>query len=66
MRYYYSKEYATLFYMEDGNLAGMPPFADGVFNTDDSFIVEMDNDEIPEGFYAGIIERLKEKPMATV
>jgi hypothetical protein len=59
MKYLYSERYATLYYLNKGGaLCGLPQFQNGTFDSEDWFVVELDNWEVPEGYYASIIAEL--------
>ena len=58
MKYFYSKEYASLYFMEDGTLCGMPMWKDGTFDKDETFVPDLDHEEVPRAYYDNVIKLL--------
>ena len=47
-KFFYSKDTATLYFLEDNQLCGMPQYQNGTFDMDESFVVEDLNQELAE------------------
>ena len=66
VKYYYDKDTATAYFMEDGKLAGLPQYGEGEFTLEESFLVEVNNNSLKtevtgDGQTLGVIWRKAER-----